>query len=82
MTPHKVLTVVEAAETLRCSERRVWGLIADGVLSKAPSYGKRTLVYAESVFEALERAYHPGPGRKRKPRKPQPEKINPKDVVI
>lgn len=58
--PH-LLTVAEAAATLRCSTRQVWKLIAKGVLSRGPQYGLKAVVHAESVFQALEKTYDPAP---------------------
>ncbi len=54
-----LLTVMEAATTLRCSRRRVFELLADGTLTRGVKFGRETVVVAESVFAALEVAYHP-----------------------
>jgi excisionase family DNA binding protein len=58
MTP-ALLTVAEAAETLRCSRTRVFELLASGVLVRGRRFGRRTVILAESVFQALEQEYHP-----------------------
>jgi excisionase family DNA binding protein len=63
MTP-ALLTVAEAAETLRCKRTRVFELIADGTLVRGAKYGRKTVVLAESVFAALEKTYDP-PAKKR-----------------
>lgn len=53
MNPPDVLTVTEAAGLLRCSRAKVFRLIAEGVLQRAASYGRHTLVLAESVTAAI-----------------------------
>lgn len=60
-----LLTVEEAAETLRCSRSRVFELLADGTLVRGRQFGRRTVILAESVFAALEADYHP-PAKKRR----------------
>jgi excisionase family DNA binding protein len=59
MTAPALLTVAEAAETLRCSRTRVFELLASGVLVRGRRFGRRTVILAESVFAALEQEYHP-----------------------
>lgn len=63
-----LLTVDEAAETLRCSRSRVFELLANGTLARGARYGRRTVILAESVFAALEADYHP-PAPPPKPRR-------------
>ena len=68
MTAPALLTLAEAAATLKCSRRAIYRLIAMGDLTRAPRWGKRTCVFAESVFALLDRAYDPpavAPARKR-----------------
>lgn len=48
-----ILTVAEAAVALKCSRSRVFKLLADGVLVRAPKYGKLAVVTATSVEAAL-----------------------------
>ncbi|WP_375765672.1 helix-turn-helix domain-containing protein [Archangium gephyra] len=48
-----LLDVDEAATRLRCSRRRVFELLADGTLARGPKYGRRTVITAESVADAL-----------------------------
>lgn len=50
----RLLTVAETAARLRCSERRVFELLADGTLVRGRAYGRRTVVTSESVEAALE----------------------------
>jgi hypothetical protein len=64
-TAPQLLTIPEAAATLRCSPRRVWELLAQGKLVRGPCYGRRTVVLAESVFSACEAEFHPPPKPKR-----------------
>jgi excisionase family DNA binding protein len=54
MVDKLVLTVLEAAEVLRCSRTRVFQLLADGTLVRARRYGRQTVIIAESVYQALE----------------------------
>jgi hypothetical protein len=71
MTPHPPFLVDETATMLKCSRRRVFELLADGTLIRAPKYGKATVILAESVFHALEKQYDPPapePKRIRAPR--------------
>ena len=71
MTGPRILTVQDAASTLLCSRRRVFELLADGTLERGPKYGKKTTVVAESVFDALEKAYDPVPEKRSRFRKPR-----------
>jgi hypothetical protein len=54
-----LLTVLEAAATLRCSRARIFQLLADGTLVRGNRYGRQTVILAESVFEAAEVAADP-----------------------
>lgn len=56
-----LLTVAEAGQMLKCERTQVFELIKRGVLARAPKFGKKTCVYAESVFAALEKSYDPPP---------------------
>lgn len=58
------LTVDEAAALLRCGRRRVFELIADGTLTKAPRYGRHTVVTTESVHAALEAPVEDAPKKR------------------
>lgn len=66
MSDPLLLTIDQAASTLHCKRTKVFELISLGVLIKAPKFGRRTTVYAESVFAALEKAYDPAPVVKKK----------------
>lgn len=69
MTTPPLLTVDEAATLLRCRRTKVFELIAKGVLVKAPRFGKQTTVYAQSVFDLLEKSFDPpAPARRRRAR--------------
>ena len=52
--PNRLMTVREAAEVLRCSERQVRRLISDERLSVS-RLGRRLLIKPESIVELLER---------------------------
>lgn len=45
--------VAEAAELLCCSRTRVFGLLRNGTLKRAPKSGRATLVTQESIQAAL-----------------------------
>lgn len=75
MRPAKVLrdpvllTVNEAGEIMKCDPRTVFQLIARGILVRAPKFGKQTVVYADSVYAALDApppAPRPPPERKKR----------------
>lgn len=70
-----VLTIREAAETMKCGRTRIYELIADGTLVRGKQFGRRTVVLAESVFAALEAEYHPTvPAKPPKPARERAEK--------
>lgn len=70
-----VLTIKEAAETMKCGRTRIYELIADGTLVRGKQFGRRTVVLAESVFAALEAEYHPAaPAKPPKPARERAEK--------
>lgn len=48
-----VVSVEQAAQTLGCSRRRVFQLLADGTLERAPRYGRSLRIYTASVVRAL-----------------------------
>lgn len=73
-----VLTVKEAAETMKCSPARIWQLIADGTLVRGKQYGRKAVVIAESVFNALEATYHPRvPAKATPPERPAAKRARP-----
>lgn len=59
-----LLTVEQVAERLGCSRRRVFQLLADGTLERAPRFGRRVRVFGASVERAL--APPPARGRRRR----------------
>lgn len=63
-----VISVERAAEMLGCKRRRVFQLLADGTLERAPRYGRELRIYTASV----ERALQPLPVNRRKQRAPSP----------
>ncbi len=71
--------VDEAAQLLGCSRRRVFQLLADGTLDRAPRYGRALRIDRESVERALQEPA-PKPGRKR--RTPSAEIARPEDVPV
>jgi excisionase family DNA binding protein len=61
-----LLTVEEAAETLKCSRSRIFELLADGTLVRGRKHGRKTVIIAESVFAACEADYHPPASKPRR----------------
>lgn len=57
----ETLSVEQVGERLGCSRRRVFQLIADGTLEKAPRYGRSIRILAASV----DRALTPRPSKRR-----------------
>lgn len=62
------LTVAEAAELLRCGRSRVFELLAEGRLVRAPKFGRHTVITRESVEALLAPADPPPAKRRRAPR--------------
>lgn len=48
-----VVTIEQAGEILGCSRRRVFQLLADGTLERAPRFGRQLRIYRASVDRAL-----------------------------
>ncbi len=48
-------SVLEAAERLGCKRRKVFELLASGLLERAPRYGRQIRIYSDSVDAALAR---------------------------
>ena len=48
-----VLSVLQVCELLGCKRRRVFQLLADGTLERAPRYGREIRIYKASVERAL-----------------------------
>jgi hypothetical protein len=48
------VTIERAREILQCSKSRVYELLGEGRLVRAPKYGKKTQVTTTSVYRALE----------------------------
>ena len=65
MIPRDVLSVEQVAEILGCKRRRVFQLLADGTLEKAPRFGRSIRVFADSVA----RAQNPTPAARRQARR-------------
>lgn len=68
-----VVSVEQAAATLGCSRRRVFQLLAEGILERAPRYGRSLRIYTASV----ERALRPAAPKRRKKRQADPYEIPP-----
>lgn len=66
-----LLTIDEAAAVLRCGRRKVFALLAQGVLTRGPCYGAKTVVLAESVYDACNATPMPAPEKPRRVRKSQ-----------
>jgi excisionase family DNA binding protein len=71
-----LLTVAEAAATLRCKRTKVFELLANGTLVRGAKYGRQTVILAESVFAALEKAYDPPAPRRRQSRRAVSESLD------
>jgi excisionase family DNA binding protein len=61
-------SVEEAGNVLGCKRRRVFQLLADGTLERAPRYGREIRIFASSVERALRPVAENG--RKRRVTKP------------
>lgn len=61
----EVLSVEAVAEILGCKRRRVFELLADGTLERAPRFGRQLRVFAASV----DRALTPTPAKRRAARR-------------
>lgn len=48
-----VMSIPEVCERLGCKRRRVFELLADGTLERAPRYGRSLRIYTASVDRAL-----------------------------
>jgi excisionase family DNA binding protein len=48
-----VMSVEEVADALGCKRRKVFELLADGTLERAPRYGREIRIYTETVRKAL-----------------------------
>lgn len=65
MSDGPTITVARAAELLHCGRARVFELLADGTLERAPRFGRGTTIVTASVHRAL--ALGPRrPGRRRR----------------
>lgn len=74
----EVLSVEQAAEILGCKRRRVFQLLADGTLERAPRFGRSLRIYRASV----DRALAPTPARRRAARRPSPAGFELGDVTL
>jgi hypothetical protein len=78
----ETVTIERCAEILGCSRRRVFQLLADGTLERAPRYGRGIRVLGASVERALgPTASKPG-RRKRRPVGDVPALIRPEDTRL
>ena len=62
------LTVEEAAAQLRCGRNRVFELLAEGRLQRAPKFGRKTVITRESVDLLASGEEPQAPKRRRAPR--------------
>ncbi len=58
------LSVAQVCEVLGCKRRQVFRLLSDGVLERAPRYGRELRIFRASVDRAL--LPPPAPGRKKR----------------
>jgi excisionase family DNA binding protein len=63
-----VLSIEQVCDLMGCKRRKVFQLLADGTIERAPRYGRSLRIYADSVNRALARAT----AHKRKARRPSP----------
>jgi excisionase family DNA binding protein len=76
-----VISVDEACKMLGCKRRRLFQLLADGTLERAPRYGREIRIYVDSVERALARPTVSA--RKSRKRLPSaPPLIAPGDIQI
>lgn len=73
-----VLSVEQVGELLGCKRSKVFELLADGTLERAPRYGRELRIYKASV----ERALAPKTAKARKRNAPSPAGWNIDDVPI
>lgn len=62
------VTVERAAELLQCKRTRVFELLAEGRLKRAPKFGRKTTVRLDSVLTCLEVPRVASAGGARSPR--------------
>lgn len=55
------VTVVRAAELLHCGRTRVYELLAEGRIVRAPKFGRVTVITTESVLAAAVAGVEPAP---------------------
>ena len=78
MIPHlETLSLQEACEALGCGKTRLFQLIGAGVLVRAPRYGRRVRILADSVRRALT----PPPSPERRTRTPRGQRTTRADVA-
>jgi len=73
-----VLSIPEVCELLGCKRRRVFQLCADGILERAPRFGRSLRIYRASV----ERALTPTPVKRRAARRPSAAGFEISDVPL
>jgi excisionase family DNA binding protein len=73
MTPITV-SVEQVCEALGCKRRRVFQLLADGILERAPRWGRSLRIYYASLQRALLPAI-PEPARKKRATAFEPAKL-------
>ena len=49
----EVVSVAEACHILGCKKTRLFELLADGTLTRAPRYGRAIRIYMEGITKAL-----------------------------
>lgn len=73
-----VMSIPQVCELMGCGRSRVFELLSDGTLERAPRYGRHLRIYTDSVHRALERATPRG----RKHRVPGPERVRLEDIPL
>lgn len=72
-----VMSLQEVQDTMGCSRSRVFELLAQGILERAPRYGAHVRIYRDSVENALAR---PVRSKQRKSPTPSGQLINPDNI--
>lgn len=73
-----VLSIPQVCELLGCKRRRVFQLLNDGTLERAPRFGRSLRIYRASV----ERALTPTPAKRRAARRPSAAGFEIADVPL
>lgn len=76
MLESPLLTIDEAAALLRCGRTRVFELIAEGRIERAPKFGKKTTVKRASVLACIDEPIEPASPLPPKRFRPRPQTVS------